>query len=85
MINVCVIKPKNYIHYQAFKELAELIYFSLKELNHKTQITFNYLDKDPNSKNILLGAHLLNDDLINSIPKNTIIFNTEQIESITDV
>ena len=56
MINVCVIKPKNYIHYQAFKELAELIYFSLKELNHKeTQITFNYLDKDPNSKNILLA------------------------------
>ena len=84
MINVCVIKPKNYIHYLAFKEIAELIYFSIKDLNKEAQISFNFFDPDPSNINILIGAHLLNDNLLNSIPLNTIIFNTEQIESIDE-
>ena len=84
MINVCVIKPKNYIHYLAFKEIAELIYFSSKDLNINAQISFNFFDPDPSNINILIGAHLLNDNLLDSIPLNTIIFNTEQIESIND-
>ena len=84
MINVCLIKPKNYIHYLALQELAELIHFSVLELGLKSQITFNYCDNNPSTKNIVLGAHLLNDNLIEDIPENTIIFNTEQIESITE-
>jgi len=84
MINVCVIKPKNYIHYLAFKEIAELIYFSSKDLNINAQISFNFFDPDPSNINILIGAHLLNDNLLDSLPLNTIIFNTEQIESIND-
>ena len=84
MINVCLIKPKNYIHYLALHELAELIHFSVLELGLKSQITFNYCDNNPSTKNIVLGAHLLNDNLIEDIPENTIIFNTEQIESITE-
>ena len=84
MINVCLIKPKNYIHYLALQELAELIHFSVLEIGLKSQITFNYCDNNPSTKNIVLGAHLLNDNLIEDIPENTIIFNTEQIESITE-
>ena len=84
MINVCLIKPKNYIHYLALQELAELIHFSVLELGLKSQITFNYCDNNPSTKIIVLGAHLLNDNLIEDIPENTIIFNTEQIESITE-
>ena len=84
MINVCLIKPKNYIHYLALQELAELIHFSVLELGLKSQITFNYCDNNPSTKNIVLGAHLLNDNLIDDIPENTVIFNTEQIESITE-
>ena len=84
MINVCLIKPKNYIHYLALQELAELIHFSVLELGLKSQITFNYCDNNPSTKYIVLGAHLLNDNLIEDIPENTIIFNTEQIESITE-
>ena len=84
MINVCLIKPKNYIHYLALQELAELIHFSVLELGLKSQITFNYCDNNPSTKNIVLGAHLLNDNLIEDIPENTIIFNTEQIETITE-
>ena len=84
MINVCLIKPKNYVHYLALQELAELIHFSVLELGLKSQITFNYCDNNPSTKNIVLGAHLLNDNLIEDIPENTIIFNTEQIESITE-
>ena len=83
MINVCIVRPKNYVHYQAFIEIVELLHFSLLDLNYKSQITFNYFDEKPESLNIVFGAHLLNDDLIDIVPKNTVIFNTEQIESIT--
>ena len=42
------------------------------------------MELNPEVKNIIFGAHLLNDELINSMPKNTIIFNTEQVETIYD-
>ena len=84
MFNICIIKPKDYIHYQAFTEIAELIHFSLLNLNCKSSITFNHLDTNPEKKNIIFGGHLLNNDLINKVPKNSIVFNTEQIESNTE-
>ena len=84
MFNICIIKPKNYIHYQAFTEIAELIHFSLLNLNCKSSITFNHLDTNPEKKNIIFGGHLLNNDLINKVPNNSIVFNTEQIESNTE-
>ena len=84
MFNICIIKPKDYIHYQAFTEIAELIHFSLLNLNCKSSITFNHLDTNPEKKNIIFGGHLLNNDLINKVPNNSIVFNTEQIESNTE-
>ena len=84
MFNICIIKPKDYIHYQAFTEIAELIHFSLLNLNCKSSITFNHLDTNPEKKKIIFGGHLLNNDLINKVPNNSIVFNTEQIESNTE-
>ena len=85
MINICIVKPKNYIHYLAFLEIAELLHYSILELKVKSKITYNFIELNPEVKNIIFGAHLLNDELINSMPDNTIIFNTEQLESITEV
>ena len=82
MFNICIIKPKNFVHYLAFKEVAELLHFSLLKLKRKSYINFNNFDTNPQIKNIIFGAHLLTDDLINSVPNNSIIFNTEQIGSL---
>lgn len=75
--NICLIKPDNYVHSYAFSEIAELIYFSLRELNVGVTINFNKVE--PSSKNILIGCHLLHPNFISQIPASTIILNTEQI------
>lgn len=77
--NVCLIKPENYIHSYAFLELGELLYFSLKELGFEAGINFNRIE--PSQKNILIGCHLLNPNLIPQLPATTIVLNTEQISS----
>ena len=83
MFNICIIKPPNYVHYLAFKEIAELLHFSLLKLNIKSVITYNHFDTSPQKKNIIFGGHLLSYKSIESIPKKSIIFNTEQIQSNT--
>jgi hypothetical protein len=80
-INICLIKPDNYIHSYAFLELGELIYFSSKDLGFDATLSFNQID--PNAKNIIIGCHLLDPSLIAQVPKSSIILNTEQIYSDT--
>ena len=75
--NICIVSPNNYIHSMAFLELAELISFSLNELNYQSNITYNSVEKS--STNILIGCHLLKPSAIKDLPKSTIILNTEQI------
>ena len=45
-INICLIKPDNYIHSYAFLELGELIYFSLLELGYEATLRFNQIEPD---------------------------------------
>lgn len=77
--NICIVRPENYIHSYAFLELGELIYYSLQELGAEVIITFNNMD--PAYKNIIIGCHLLNPDLMSKLPDSTVILNTEQIYS----
>lgn len=76
--NICLIKPVGYIHSDAFIELAELIMFSLRELGVEANIGFNAIN--PDSRNILIGCHLLDVSIISQLPKSTIILNTEQLQ-----
>jgi len=85
MFNICIIKPSKYIHSDAYLEIAELLNFSILELKKKSSIVYNFIDTNSNTKNIIFGAHLLNEELIKSIPKNSIVFNTEQLESINEM
>lgn len=81
-LNICLVKPDNYIHSYAFLELGELLYFSLKELGHEVSFGFNNIE--PSAINILIGCHLLDPSLIAQIPSSTIILNTEQVYGETD-
>ena len=81
--NVCLVQPSGYIHSGAFTELAELIAFSFEELGYASSISINqtYID----SRNIIIGAHLLDISHIKSIKSqspSTVILNTEQFSSI---
>lgn len=78
--NICIIKPANYAHSLAFLEIAELISLTLQELGLKSSISFNRISSD--AKNIIFGCHLLQPAQIDSIPRNSIIFNTEQLNGI---
>jgi hypothetical protein len=81
--NLCIIKPVAYIHSGAFTELAELIAYSLEDLGYQSSISLNecYVD----SRNIIIGAHLLDTSHIKEIKSrfsSTIILNTEQLTNI---
>ena len=74
--NICIIQPKDYIHSMAFWELAELLLYSLKDLNHQGIIQFNKIDTD--CKNILIGFHLLDIRYASQLPKDSVLINAEQ-------
>ena len=80
--NICIIKPDKFVHADAFWELAQLLAYSLRDLEYKTNININELDQ--NAHNIIFGSHLLPEDEFGSITSKkitnpTIIFNTEQL------
>ena len=72
--NICIIKPKNYPHSDAFWELAELLTYSLRDLENDVVMCISEIFAD--RQNILFGAHLLTDF---DLPPSTIIFNTQQL------
>ena len=74
--NICIIKPKNYPHSDAFWELAELLTYSLRDLENDVVMCISEIFAD--RQNILFGAHLLTDF---DLPPSTIIFNTEQLSN----
>ena len=76
--NICIVQPTGYLHSLAFLELAELILYSLIDLGHKSVLNFNRVDS--NATNIIIGCHLLDPSRATTLPPNTIILNTEQLE-----
>ena len=74
--NICIIKPKNYPHSDAFWELAELLTYSLRDIENDVVMCISEIFAD--RQNILFGAHLLTDF---DLPPSTIIFNTEQLSN----
>ena len=83
--NVCIIKPAGYLHSGAFTELAELIAYSLEDLGYESSISLNETYTD--SRNIIIGAHLLDTSHITEIKSrfpSTVILNTEQVINISE-
>ena len=74
--NICIIQPRDYVHSMAFWELAELLLYSLHDLNHQAAIQFNKVDTD--CKNILIGFHLLDIKYVSQLCKNSVLINAEQ-------
>ena len=75
--SITTIKPAGYTHWQAFDEIRRLLFWSLSDLGYEVSIKDNAIDEG--AINIIFGSHLLSDVEANMIPKNSIIFNTEQL------
>jgi Macrocin-O-methyltransferase (TylF) len=76
---VSIIRPKDYLHSEAFREVAETLQYGLKGFGHSARVQENIVD--PLATNILLGAHMLSEHDMKAIPAGTIIFNLEQLGS----
>lgn len=77
--NINKIIPSNYKHSDTFIELIDLLYYSLQDLNHNVTINNNaFVD---NASNIIVGGHLIDRDHIKNVPPNSILLNTEQLNS----
>jgi len=77
---VSIIKPPDYVHAGAFTELAELVFYGLKNNGYGVQLNYNLID--PQARNIIIGVHLLDPGLASQIPGDSIILNTEQLSAV---
>jgi hypothetical protein len=77
--SISIIHPQGYAHKEAFREVAETLQYGLRGIGHTARILENSVDSTVT--NILLGAHLLNEDEGKTIPPGSIIYNLEQLGS----
>lgn len=75
-INVCLLQPYGYIHSMALLEAAEYVHYKCLALGHQSELAINKYGKD--NLNIIFGAHISPANTP-AFPKNTVIFNTEQL------
>jgi acetyltransferase-like isoleucine patch superfamily enzyme len=72
---VLTVTPPNYIHSQAFSEVADTIHYGLIALGHESTMTCEVM---PGHRHIVLGTNLLPSVYID-LPEHTILYNFEQI------
>jgi SAM-dependent methyltransferase len=74
---IALIRPRGYLHTDAFRELAEALQAALQSLGHTSRIQEKFLD--PSWTNLIFGAHLLAPEQMQTIPQGSIIYNLEQL------
>ncbi|MGB7584657.1 MAG: hypothetical protein WBM11_07415, partial [Terriglobales bacterium] len=74
---IALIRPRGYLHTEAFRELAETLQAGLETLGHAARIQENVFDSS--WTNLILGAHLLAPDQMQAIPQGSIVYNLEQL------
>lgn len=78
-LDVCVAGPPEYIHSEAFREVAETVHWGLQELGFDSKFkfsTFDFSTKDRRS--VIFGGHTLS--LFRKfVPADSIIYNLEMI------
>lgn len=79
---ICIFYPEGYVHHRAFEELCEVLCYGLRDLGHHCVILQNQFSTE--SVNILLGVHLIPEQHHSKFPNNSIILNTEPLDSIRE-
>lgn len=73
--NLCIIRPKGFLHSSAFLEIRDSLAWALSSFNHETMCTENSFSQGE-STNIIFGAELLDPTTV--LPPNSILYNLEQ-------
>jgi len=76
------IEPANFDHSAAWYELAELIQFGLLRAGFDCSTSINRFA--PSKVNIVFGVHYLTPEMELLVPKNTFLFNTEQLPILSE-
>lgn len=75
--HIGIIRPEGYQHSDCFREVAEGLQSALRSLGHSVVVAENSVDAQAIS--IVLGAHLLTREEMESLPASTIVYNLEQL------
>ena len=74
--HIVQIRPPGYVHAEGLTELAECVYFGLRRLG----VPVFYRDPpDRPARQIVFGAHLLDEEGIIRLPATAILYNSEQV------
>lgn len=76
-LHVLQVRPPGYVHSEALTEFAEAVYFGLRRLHLRV-----FYREPPGCavRLIVLGAHLLNEQQLDALSSDAIIYNSEQVE-----
>src|SRR5690348_2047097 len=74
---ITLVRPPEYVHTEAFREIAETLQLGLEALGHTAHIAENIFEA--NCTNLILGAHLLTPQQMQTLPPGSVIYNLEQI------
>lgn len=77
--NIVLVRPEGFEHLEAFASAARQLCNGLRRLGHPARIAENSLVWD--ATNVVVGAHLLEAELIDRLPANSIIYNVEMVVS----
>lgn len=75
---VAHVRPPGYLHAEALTEFAECVYYGLRRLGAPV---FYREQPDRPARQIVFGAHLLDEQGIKALPTDAIIYNSEQIDA----
>jgi len=77
-VNVVFIGPNNDPYSEALRDIAECICEGFGSLGYLAELNLNKFAED--SLNFIMGWHLLSVDDLDNIPRNSIIYNLEQLD-----
>ena len=76
IVRIC---PDNYLHYHVFDEIIESLVVGFTDNGIAATVVNN--EFSTHLLNIVIGAHMLNDEQLGRLPENIIIYNFEQFDS----
>ena len=76
--NITLLHPPGFIHAHALKEAADYVHATIRACGYQSIRTVNHVAGD--AHNVIFCAHLLKRELIEKIPPDTIVFNSESLE-----
>jgi glycosyltransferase involved in cell wall biosynthesis len=82
-MTVFVVKPSNYTHWEAYRELAETVFYGLQTLGFDATMTSDA--QAIKGRAIIIGGHVASPELIASFSEDSIIYNVEHVTQIKTV